>query len=490
MRRKLVSSASAIFAGLVMVLPAAGAEGLDNLTAAAHESPGKPSVPENLRTTSPPTSCTSADDPAFISDNTPVLRATVSSTSDEHLLATFQWQYDDGTGFGDKFTASTPYAPQGELSVQLPELNDDGLWRWRARADNGDRKSAWSQWCYLYVDTVAPGHALVTISDPYALDEWITVKPLVPATLTIDRNVSDDVNRFQYAIGSGPITTVELTDTTAQVSFVPSYGLTQITVRLMDKAGNVGPAVLHNLQLSTPPIDHAWMLNEDTVGEAPDLPGGGLPLAFAPTEVTWDGGNLTESFFPEDWDRALRFSGMGAGAHTDGPAITTAGSFTVMAKVRLDEMSPAADFVALSQDGAGNSTINIGLKAGRWTAWGADSGGATFAVVGSAPIDQTGPGFPPFPDGQPDWQHLAAVYDSAAGEVRLYVDGNLAGTQAYTYGTTLDGSLRLGRGQSGGGFTGDASGRVDDAIAAGFAMSASDIRRIQFAETTDEVARA
>ncbi|HEX6335907.1 MAG TPA: LamG-like jellyroll fold domain-containing protein [Jiangellaceae bacterium] len=102
-------------------------------------------------------------------------------------------------------------------------------------------------------------------------------------------------------------------------------------------------------------------------------------------------------------------------------------------------------------------------------------------------MDQAGPGFPPDPDGQPDWQHLAAVYDSAAEEVRLYVDGNLAATQAYTYGPTVDGSLRLGRGQTGDGFTGDASGRVDDAIAAGFAMSASDIRRIKSAETIDQV---
>jgi hypothetical protein len=473
MRRKLVSMSLAAFVGIVLVGPAH-----------AGPPPNKPHVPVDLRTTSPSTACTDESSPVAIRDNTPILWATVSGSSDQNLFATFQWQLDDGSGFGERHTSSTAEAAPGEHALALPEL-EDGLWRWRARTEDDSRKSAWSGWCYLRVDTVPPAAPSLAISEPYAFDQSLTINPLVGATLTVGSS-SEDVDRFQYSIGSSiPTTTEPLTGDSAEVSFTPSYGVTQISARLIDQAGNVGPTAHGALLLNAPAVDHAWMLNEDTPGEAPDLPGGDLPLAFSP-EVVWDEGSLAE-LFGEEWDRALRFDGTGAGADTSGPAFSTSGSFTVMAKVRLDEMNPADDFVALSQDSDASSSISIGLRQGRWAAWGTDGAGDTFVAVGPEPVDELGRDGFPFPDGEPDWQAITALYDSAAGEVRLYVDGSVVATEAFTYGTTSDGSLRLGRGLQGGSFVGDATGRVDDAIAASFALTEASIRRLVNAETADDV---
>jgi len=349
-----------------------------------------PDVPGDLHTSSPSTTCSGQSDAPSISDNTPILRAVVSSPSDQLLRALFQWQFDAGSGFGTPSQAVTAFAAAGQRSLALDEL-DDGLWRWRARAEGELLRSAWSSWCYLRIDTVPPGD----------------------------------------------------------------------------------------------PVVHGWMLNEDTAGKAPDLPGRDLPLSFA-SDVTWDAGNRAE--FGEQWDRALRFDGTGAGAHTSGAAFLTTGSFSVMAKVRLDELNPSDEFKAVSQDGSADSTINLGLRAGRWTAWGVDDDGAAFTVAGSAPIDQVGPGGLPFPDGLPDWQHLAAVYDASAGQIQLYIDGNLAAAADFSYGATVDGSLRVGRGLAGGEFTGSASGRVDDVIATNAALPAAAVRTLLGAETAADVA--
>ncbi len=44
------------------------------------------------------------------------------------------------------------------------------------------------------------------------------------------------------------------------------------------------------------------------------------------------------------------------------------------------------------------------------------------------------------------WTHLAGVYDAAAGQVRLYVDGQLAATQPWQHRWAAELSLQVGRG--------------------------------------------
>jgi hypothetical protein len=55
------------------------------------------------------------------------------------------------------------------------------------------------------------------------------------------------------------------------------------------------------------------------------------------------------------------------------------------------------------------------------------------------------------------WTHLAGVYDAAAHELRLYVDGGLAGVRTGVTTWNASGPFHIGRGLSGGRFAGTVS---------------------------------
>jgi hypothetical protein len=63
--------------------------------------------------------------------------------------------------------------------------------------------------------------------------------------------------------------------------------------------------------------------------------------------------------------------------------------------------------------------------------WGADSSSSDAFALSSAT----------------EWTHVAGVYDAPANEIRLYINGNLAGTGAFTAPMSTNGPLHIGRGK-------------------------------------------
>ena len=449
---------------------------------ATYNSP--PSVPTSLNTTSPTTTCATSTDRPWVNDNSPNLRATLSSPSGQNLRGRFQRQHDTGSGFGSTSESVTSYGSSGSVrSVGLTGLGD-GRWRWRVRAEDTATESAYSSWCYFQLKTTTPPAPTLSVSAPYSFDVWVEPDGLPEATLTVGRAGDTSVDRFQYAIGSATPTTTRTMSSTGTVTFTPPYGVTTISVRLLDRAGNLGPIQTATLRVMSPRAQHAWLMNDEgqTPGETADLArptGSGQALRYGP-EVVWADGDGTETGGDPN-DRALRFDGTGAGASADGPVIFELDSFTVTAWVKLDTAEPGhGTFIAASQDGVANSTFRLGyaLATESWAVWrNGTEGGGSFRVEGPTPIDQVGAGGIPFPDGQPDWQHLAAVYDAPAGVVRLYVDGNLAGEQTYTFPAAPGGAFRVGRGNNGGGaYGGGRGGRVDDVMVFDAALTEAQIR--------------
>jgi hypothetical protein len=161
---------------------------------------------------------------------------------------------------------------------------------------------------------------------------------------------------------------------------------------------------------------------------------------------------------------ALTFSGSGAAATTPG-FVGTGGSFSVSAWVLLDDIS--GWHTAVSQDGAHVSGFYLQYSA-------ADDAWAFSMLASDATSAVPARAVAPLPPRTGDWQHLVGVYDSSAGQLRLYVDGARAGTAAFRSGWASSGDFTVGRGL----FGSPAdwfSGRIDQVRAWSRALSDSDV---------------
>jgi hypothetical protein len=126
-------------------------------------------------------------------------------------------------------------------------------------------------------------------------------------------------------------------------------------------------------------------------------------------------------------------------------------SFTVTAWTKLDEVDRSQ--VVLSQDGTRASGFVLKADAnGKW-------------VFGMPKTDSETAGWdtatgPAAVAGQ--WTQLTGVFDTAAGEMRLYVNGTKVATTKHTAGWTAGGGLRAGRGLSAGKPADFVGGNVDE----------------------------
>jgi Concanavalin A-like lectin/glucanases superfamily/Glycosyl hydrolases family 2, sugar binding domain/Glycosyl hydrolases family 2 len=160
-------------------------------------------------------------------------------------------------------------------------------------------------------------------------------------------------------------------------------------------------------------------------------------------------------------DRGLTLNGSSQYVDLGAPILNTASDYTASAWVRLDKVDGAFQ-TAVSQDGASNSDFFLQYS-------GADQ---RFAMS-FAGVRALAPGKPI----AGRWYHLVGVRDSVRGELRIYVDGALAGTvsaclpQAAPTGHTV-----IGRGKFGGNPVDYLDGTVDDVHLYDRALSAAEIK--------------
>jgi Concanavalin A-like lectin/glucanases superfamily len=191
--------------------------------------------------------------------------------------------------------------------------------------------------------------------------------------------------------------------------------------------------------------DPAGVTESDTVvtGEAggPDyawsLDGGGQPAA-GETELVFSGGHSFTGGAAA-FDGATGF----AASEAPGPVATTE-SFTVTAWVSLgpSPIGGSAEYAtAASQLGDEAAAFYLGVAEGSWAfsmkdADTNDPGHTIRAQSGVAAPD---------PD---TWVHLAGVHDVSAGQIRLYLDGELAATAPFSEPWQAQGPLTIGRSQA------------------------------------------
>ncbi|NHC16580.1 LamG domain-containing protein, partial [Motilibacter deserti] len=166
----------------------------------------------------------------------------------------------------------------------------------------------------------------------------------------------------------------------------------------------------------------AWPLDEGRGSVTEDVSGGGHDgtLVNGPTWVTGKSGN------------ALQFNGTNQYVDTGAQAVDTTGNYTVSAWAKIDRLGGFATVV--SQDG--NTSSDFFLQySGENRRW-------AFSYPGVRALAQN--------LGEPQvgrWYHLTGVRDVTAGELRIYVDGQLAGKASVCGGAEDPGNLVIGRGK-------------------------------------------
>ncbi|MGC9665097.1 LamG-like jellyroll fold domain-containing protein [Planosporangium sp. 12N6] len=165
-----------------------------------------------------------------------------------------------------------------------------------------------------------------------------------------------------------------------------------------------------------------WPLDQVTGGTTPDASGRGHDgtLVNGPAPVAGRDGD------------ALRFNGTDQWVDSGASILDTTGDYSVSAWVRID--SPGGAFAtAVSQDSDGGSSAFFLQYSG------ADHRFA-FSAVGVRALAPTAP--------EPGrWYHLVGVRDAPHNQLRLYVDGGLAGTVAHCPGVAAGGHTVIGRAQ-------------------------------------------
>jgi hypothetical protein len=181
-----------------------------------------------------------------------------------------------------------------------------------------------------------------------------------------------------------------------------------------------------NFDYGNPDVDSAamrWDLDAGSGTIASDSSGSGRNGTMA-TGVSWARGNAPDN----PGDRAATFTGAtGQEISVAGSALSNTSSYTVAAWVRIKDKS--VNRTAVSKDGTSTSGFFLNYVAAddRWafSRVTSDSTSATpiRATSNTAPVAGK-------------WTHLAGVYDTSSGTMKLYVDGVLQNITAATGGGT------------------------------------------------------
>ncbi|WP_422732959.1 LamG-like jellyroll fold domain-containing protein [Micromonospora sp. WMMD558] len=216
-----------------------------------------------------------------------------------------------------------------------------------------------------------------------------------------------------------------------------------------------------HVDYGNPDVDSAalrWDLDAGSGTSVADSSGGGRTGTMA-SGVFWAQGNDPDN----PADRAAGFTGgTGQQISVAGTALSNTSSYTVSAWVRLTDKS--VNRTAVSKDGSRTSGFFLNYVAAddrfAFSRVSADSDSATpvRATSNTAPV-------------LGKWTHLAGVYDTASGRMKLYVDGVLQTTTAAVGGWNATGGYVVGRAKWAGAAANIWHGGVDDVRIYGKALT-------------------
>jgi hypothetical protein len=428
--------------------------------------------------------CANHANAPYVATATPSLHATVTDADAGSLVAAhFQW-YVAGN-FNVVGEATTAFSGSGapfNANVPAGAFSDGADIAWRVQGvDSVGTAGAWSQWCELYVDITPPSAPPTVTSSVYTEakpgSSTATFSGGVGQTepFTFTANGVPDVTGFVYCVQAGATSagSGQCTPTTyvaanqlggsATANITPLvYGPNDLFVRSVDRAGNQGPVYrsdqginpspfmgYHFLVAHGAPAVGSWHL--DSFGPAnagttaPDSSGNHYDGTLSSSGSYWTAGRI---------NGAVHLDGNLGTAITASPVLNTSQSFAVSAWVKLDHTGPAA-YNIVSQDGNQGSGFYLQYRA--------DSGRWVFMMLTSDVANATGDqAIANTPVQTGAWTHLVGEYDSGAGLLKIFVNGQLAGTTPHTTAWNATGQFAIGRDKWNGVLTDPFPGSIDE----------------------------
>lgn len=374
------------------------------------------------------------------------------------------WDAGDGKGVTQRWEpARTSSKKSGsDFSVSLPaSIPKNKQIAWQVRTYDGAQYSPWSSAgdptsCYFSYDTSVPAAPVISSGDYPASDPENPDDPWYDGvgqygSFSLDSTASDAV-RYRYGFNTDPSASREVTTSggaARSVQFLPAKpGLNFVTAQAFDQAGNGSEVRTYQFRVKAGQPDRAsWKLDE---------PAGSAAAASTPLRrtVRLHGGTTLGADGKKG--TGLHFDGTSGYAASDLTVVDTSDSFSVAAWARLDRMPDEAAIIAAQP---GNHSPGFELYYSRhydrwvFNQYTSDTAGASIApAMAPAPGDAKAG----------EWTHLAGVYDSKAKQLRLYVNGKLAGSAAYTTAWEARRGLQLGAGIYSGSRKSFLPGTIDD----------------------------
>lgn len=463
--------------------------------------PGVPTSVGAIPGTGNTATCRPATDPLTVTVDTPTVQARVQTKVEQHqgdeegyLQAEFVMLRSSTDALGGTWSQvwsdhkpDSGWDPDGTLEkTTTTKRADGGLYRFRSRTQShwsydgksGDLFSPYSSWCYLRIDSTAPGMPTITSNAPYT--ECLANAcdphggPGVPGSFTFGPNADDDdvkAYRWRFMTSKADATkTVNARTTNAPVTATdvkPGLAGTQtLSVEAsdlkLDKDGRVrwGPPAYFAFKVDlAQDASGRWQFGELKPGTgtmaAADTATVGVRHNATLVGEAGTGGSTRARRGAGDYSLRLNDGTSDPAqqtgyAATASPAVNTQDSFTVSAWVYLTDDS--ANRVVLSQPGSKTNAFALYYSASykKWVFSRADKDQAdpvlirSLADVASPPLQV--------------WTHLAGVFDAhrdsdkSNDTIQLFVNGQSQGspvvlaTTAATYEPwAATGGLQFGR---------------------------------------------
>ncbi len=393
-----------------------------------------PDNPANL-TTEGSAACATGPDRLVVSTVTPTLRATLHDV-DNSVQAHFEWWTIDGSAPVGEYVSPTVAGAKPTVvatSVPAGAFSNGAIGKWRVRAEDGIDVSAWSPWCEFAVDATVP-EAPTAVSSGFPDNGTGNAVMGTSLPITFGANGESDVVGYEYTL-NGTSTALNLTATPSQpggeatISVLPDRYVNWVHVRSVDAGGNrsaVVTAVFYAAPAPGPVAD--WGLDETGDGTVAVDSAPGRHSATLGGSASWGDGRQ---------GGALTLNGTTGYAATTGSVVNTLNSLSVAGWVRLTDISHNAVVATQVGTQAGAFTLSYSSSARRWifSRTSADVASPTYIKATSTTV--------PAADGR--WVHLTGVYDAPNAQIRLYVNGVLEATTAYTTPWNAAGSFQIGR---------------------------------------------
>lgn len=412
--------------------------------------------------------CGSGTARPVVSTITPTLRAVVgdADTDETNLQASFAWEKWTGSAWQALGSGKqTGLRPGATGQVKLAGLVDKGTYRWRVQTldpwsfdgSSGTDASAWSGYCEFDVDSFGPKYAPGVSSPVYLADGQVHGSVGLSGVFTLaagqkpDGSDKDaDIAKYRWGWSDPPATEVAAPSLSASVNVTltpppllddpTAGGPTRLFVVAVDRANHSSPLATYEFVVgnATGPVGR-WELSLPAgATSAPDTTDRGAAHPIALTGATTGVAGRMLGGPALAAPTAVRLNGTSSYGATTGPVLNTGNSFTVSAWVRVASTT-ATYQTAVNQAGTATGGFYLQKRADRW-------GFATFrSDVSGASVDAAVSSYTLVANA---WTQLTGVYDAQGNQLRLYVNGVLAGTAVRTTPWNATGPLQIGRGVS------------------------------------------